>query len=272
MRQESIKLPSGAEVILRQLLMREENMLAQAARSRGKSQSRVLNDVLDSCLVEWVELGPYRLDPEAKPSIKDFLMGDKFVMMVELRLITYRDGNLYTINDVECPSGSCPPFDFEVDIKRDMMHRDLTPEDAATFAEGKPFECTIDGHVVTFSLADGRTEERLEKLHKQHPGRPMACTLRSRIVDVEGVDRRDIMDWLDGNNGESKQFDGLGGQECEDLRDAMDLHECGIDTEVLMECPHCGREAYIDVPFDSGFLLPSKGILARKKQRRRGRA
>jgi len=272
MRQESIKLPSGAEVTLRQLLMREENMLAQAARARGRSQANALNDVLNACLVGWVDTGPYKAELDSKPDVKDFLMGDKFAMMIELRVITYRDGHSYTIHGAECPTGGCAPFDYEIDLRADLIRRNLSDEDAATFAAGEPFVCEIDGKKVTFLLADGKTEERLQKLMKQHPGRPMACTLRSRIEDVEGIDRRAILDWLDGDNGASKEFDGLGGQECEDLRDAMDLHECGIDTEVLMECPHCGREAYIDVPFDSGFLLPSKGIVARKKQRRLGRA
>jgi len=271
MRKETVSLPSGAEVVLRQLLMREENILAQSARSRGRNKNNVLNTVLDSCLVEWVDVGPYTgVNPGDRPVTRSLLMGDKFVLMIELRKITYRDGEKYPIHGVECPSGSCPLFDYEVDLETDLVRRDLDEEDLAVVVSGEPFSCEIAGKKITFTLASGKTEEALEKLVKHNPGRAMSCALRSRIVDVEGVERRDILDWLDGNNGHSKTFDGLGGQECEDLRDAFDLHECGVDTEVAIECPHCGREEMLDLPFDSGFLLPSKGIKERKKNRRHG--
>ena len=272
MHQKNIKLPSGAEVILRQLLVREENILAQAAKSRGKNQNRVLNDILDSCLIGWVDTGPYQdIDDGAKPKTRDLLMGDKFALMIELRKISYRDGNLYTLDEIECPSGSCGTFAYEINLDNDLIRRNLEPEDAEYISAKIPFECSIDNKAVTFTLADGRTEENLERLTRQNPGRPMSCTMRSRILDVGDIPRRDILDWIDGNNGNSKTFDGLTSQDAEDMRDAFDIHECGIDTEVEIICPHCGREALIDLPFDSGFLLPSKGIKARKKRRRLGK-
>jgi len=272
MRKESITLLSGAEMIIRQLLLREENILAQAQKSRKTNQNRILNDILEACFVEWVEPGPYAdATPGEKPRVSQLLSGDKFAAMLELRKISYRDGEKYTLYDVDCPSGSCPEFDFEVDLETDIVRRDLSDEAAAHVRDGVPLECVIAGKKVTFVLASHKTEDIAQRLDRQNHGRGMATRLRSRIVDVEGVERRDILDWLDGNNGNSTRFDGLISQDAEELRDEFDKQECGIDTEVTIECPHCGGESYIDLPFNSAFLLPAKGIRERKKQRRLGK-
>ena len=100
----------------------------------------------------------------------------------------------------------------------------------------------------------------------------MAANLRARLVDVEGVDRREWMDWLDGNNGTSSKFAGLSSEESEALRDAYDAADGGIDTDVEITCqrPACKRRFTIALPFDQGFLLPNKGIRARKRARRLG--
>jgi hypothetical protein len=117
---------------------------------------------------------------------------------------------------------------------------------------------------VFFSLATGGTEDLIERLNAQHPGREMTTTLRSQIMSVEGMEKRDILDWLDGESPRSK-WPGLGSDDAEQLRAAFDAAECGVDTTIRTECPKCGAETAAELPFDR-LLLP--GTAARKSKGR----
>jgi hypothetical protein len=121
---------------------------------------------------------------------------------------------------------------------------------------------------VKYTLAFGRTEENYMMLAEQNPGRDMACGLRSRIAEVDGLEPHQILDWLDGNNGKSDKFPGLGSQDAEDLRDAFDVVEGGIDTSVEVYCPRCSEVFDVNVPF-SAFFLPGKGINTRRREARK---
>ena len=114
--------------------------------------------------------------------------------------------------------------------------------------------------------------ELARKLDAQNPGRQIAAMIRARITDVEGLKRSEIMDWLDGNNGVSKNFPGLSSQCAEDLRDAFDEAECGIDTDVEITCAKCGLTYNVPIPFGSGFLAPATAIQQRRRARRHGAA
>lgn len=265
----TVALPSGCKAEIRPIRIAEENLLAAAQSRRNANAARVLEQVLDACVVGIAEPGPYPfLQPGDRADWRRMLSGDKFVAMLELRKVSYRDGHLLPALGIECPNSACPPFDVSIDLDADVIRRDLTAENAAKLVAGEPFVCTIDDKKVTFVLGTGATEEMARKLVAQHPERRMAAGLRSRILDVDGVERRDILDWIDGANGASKRFPGLSSQDGEDLRDALDLVECGIDTSVDVACPQCGRSFTVELPFDSGFLMPSRGILERQRQRR----
>jgi hypothetical protein len=77
------------------------------------------------------------------------------------------------------------------------------------------------------------------------------------------------MDWLDGEDG---HYPGLMSEDSEDIRDAFDEKEAGIDTDVELNCPSvsCGHDFVVNLPFD-GMLMPSKGIRKRRQERRRGK-
>lgn len=265
----TITLPSGCQAEIRPIKIAEENILA-SAYGRGAAQiARGLERVLAACVTSIPEPGIYGefIQSGGAADWRRMLAGDKFVAMLELRKISYRDGAKFTIFDSECPAG-CPTADYEIDLDTDIIRRDLDAVSAAAFQDNTPFSCEVAGKLVTFNMVTGATEEMVQKLQQQNPERKISCAMRARILDVSGVDRRDILDWLDGANGTSKRFEGLSSQEGEELRDIFDQHECGIDTDVPIECMHCGRTYTVPLPFDGGFLMPSKGIRQRKRARR----
>ena len=87
-----------------------------------------------------------------------------------------------------------------------------------------------------------------------------ATALRKRIISVEGISEgNDIVRWL------SKLEDA----EVQDLQDAMEGEDCGIDDEAEVHCPHprCGSEFMVTVPFEVSFFLPQNKKRDKRKQR-----
>jgi hypothetical protein len=265
-----VQLPSGLVVKMTPLRMADENRLAQAAKANDNFDN-VIEAVLAARIGAVVAPGPYpHLVEGGSIAWDDLLSGDTFAAMIELRKISYDDGKTFTVLDLQCPSGQCPKFDYDIDLDTDIIRRDLDAVGAEHVRNGVPLSCQIDGHNVGFVLATGATVKRVRKLDAQYPKRMMATRMRSRIVGVEGIEPLNIMNWLDGDNGASKAYPGLRAADAERLRDAMDEHECGIDTEVEITCEHCQRRYMINLPFDAGFLAPGIGIAQRKRRRRLG--
>lgn len=274
MRQEVFTLPSSAKIEFGQVLVAHENKMAAAIKAKRANVDRVLSQVMTDVATGVVDPGPYDfLEVGGKPDWDRMLKGDRLVGMLDVRKLSYRDGHLYDAK-LRCPQLACShKFDWEINLNEDITRIDLTPDAIQHLKDGKPFEATIADHVVSFTHALGKTEELYNRLCDQYPGRDMACALRCRIVGVEGIQPRDIMDWLDGNNGESSAYDGLTSQDAEDLREAFDEVEGGIDTSMEAQCPRSNCRTWFDfeLPF-SGMFLPGRGIGKRfKKERARRR-
>jgi len=270
MREEIINLPSKAKVVMRQLLFKEENILAKAAKTRRSEMNNILISILKNCTVRIEDPGPY--DFLKGTQIMDWdkvISGDRVGAMIGLRKISYKEGNKVLISDVRCQS--CRnDFSWEVNLDEDLKYQELPEDSFKRLEAGKPFTVKIDGHEIKFILPTGETEAKYQKLRKQNKGRDMASGLRSRIIGVtkpdgEEIHPRDIIDWLDGE-GKGK-YPGLTSDDAEDIRDKMDLVDGGIDLEVTADCDDCGSMVRFDLPFDSIFL-PGRGIQERKMKRR----
>lgn len=262
-----VTLPSGAVAEFRPLTIADENFMADAKRSRkGRALDMALEQILDRCTVRVVSPGPYRfLSENGRPDWHRMLTGDRVEAMFALRKISYAEGYLYVVENVTCACGHA--WDHEFDIDEDLLHQPLAEESQRKYAAGEPFAVEVGGCDVSFVLQSGETEDLYDKMRRNKPARKMAAGLRSRIVDVSGIERRDIMDWLDGDNGVSKRFPGLSSNDAEELRAAFDAVDCGVDTEVEAQCPECSRLVRFALPFDSIFV-PGRKIRARKRARR----
>lgn len=270
MRTEIVKLPSGASVTLRQISLKEENYLAGALRSRRAKQDRVLVDVVSRCCEGFDDPGPYPWGaPGGNVKWDDMLQGDFLAAMIALRKISYREGSEYEV-ELTCPSRACNHrFSWKVDLDTDLYYQDLPEESAQRMKDGDSFVAEIQGKKVHFNLGYVRDSAFQEKLDKRFPGRDMATMFRSRIVTVDGVDSKDLMNWLDGEG--KGPYDGLAADDAEDLREAFYEADCGVDTEVEAECTRavCGNVFTFDLPFD-GMFSPGRAAARRKRRRRRG--
>ncbi len=267
MRQEVFELPSKAKIEFRQIKLAEENLLAAAMKERRVTIDSVISDILSACAVGVVDAGPYDfLSVGGKPKWDSMARADRFQAMVDLRCISYKEGHVFEA-DLRCPAMTCGHrFGWEIDLKTDLLRVPMPEESVAAVREGRPFEVTIDNRVVKFTMALGKTEQTYNALLEQHEDRDMACALRSRIVEVEDLRPHEIMDWLDGGRGD--KFEGLTSEDAEEMREAFDVVEGGIDTALEAKCPRCKEYFDFDLPF-SGMLLPGSGIAKRRRQARR---
>ena len=271
MKTDIFLLSSGVEIEFRQIMLREESFLAKHSRSRKMKRDKLLSEVMNMCCNGVVNPGPYPFLKEGdKPQWEEMLRGDRFIAMLKLRMLSYRDGHEYDV-DLRCPMCN-EKFTDIINLRDDLHIQNLPAESVAKIKSGEPFETTIAGKKVYFHLPLGKTEKLADKILRQNPGRDMAAAIRARIVDVEGVERRDILDWLDGQGGGGK-FEGLTSDDAEDLRNAFDSVDGGVDTEIEAECPatDCGHIWDYDLPFDKIFM-PSREIRERRRKLRRGKA
>lgn len=263
MRTESVILPSGAAIELRALSLADENFLTDQGKRR-KRGANPLVDVLARCTLQVADPGPYPfLKAGSAPDWGRMLRGDFWWALLELRALSYRDGDTFDMAFACDARGCSHRWEERIRLREQLPQVPIAKAVAERVRAGEPHETTIDGRRVSFTLPTGATEDEIERLRDKYPGRGMACTLRAYIRDVEGVERREILDWLDGQGSPSKH-PGLLSDDAEQLRAAFDAVDCGVDTTIRTECPRCGAEAQADLPFDR-LLLP--GTAARKGRR-----
>ncbi len=270
MRQEIFELPSTATIEFRQVKLAEENLLSAASKSRRGNVNKTLSAIMTKCTVGVVDPGPYSfLEPGGVPDWDKMARGDRFASMLNLRCISYREGHLYEA-ELRCPSSMCGhKFDWEVNIAEDLIRQQMPASSVEKLKNGEPFEVIIAGKKVMYAIALGKTEDTYDRLCMQYPGRDMAAAMRARIIGVDGVKPSEIMDWLDGGNDASDcKYSGLTSDDAEDMRDAFDRVDGGVDTTLEAECPKCRAWFEFDLPF-SGIFLPGKGISKRRKELRR---
>lgn len=269
---ETFQLPSKMKLKFRKLMLHDESVLADAMNDKRADIEETIEQIVTSCVVSVVDPGPYTKlkegDSLTQRSWLEILRGDYFCACLKLREMSYRDRGKIDV-DLKCDAGGTCKHEFavEVDISNDLIYQELPEESFNRLREGKSFETIVAGRKVQFMLSMGKSQHLARKYMEQYSGRTMAAGLRSRIISVEGVESRDIMDWLDGQ-GKNPEYMGLTADDAEDLRDAFDAADCGVDTTLEAKCPKC--HGYFDfvLPF-TGIFLPSKNITKRKKEARR---
>lgn len=273
---KNIKLSSGAEVEIRKLNLADESILSQCRTANRDKSEKLIRQVMDRVTQRVIDPGPYPFLSHGKSvPWKKVIGGDLIDAMLQLRMYSYKEGDKITVPNIKC--GSCrSAFSWEVNVDKDLIWQPLSEESQYKLKNDELWTTEIQGYTVYFTLATGDTEGLYRKLTKQNRGRDTACGFRSRIRKVEGpdgeIDANEILDWLDGNDGRSTKYPGLLSEDAEELREAMDLADGGVDLEVEATCPEpdCGESVWFDLPFDTLFL-PGTGIRKRKMARRRGR-
>ena len=262
MRKETVILPSGLSITLRGKTLEEDSALTD--QSRGRTFLDICFDLLTACTVSVEDPGPVTdVATDGKIDWDKALYGDFVSAVFALRKLSFKDGNMYDI-DINCPK-SGKRIEWQADLRMmddggDIVDYILPDESAEILRSGGSFEATVAGKVVKFRLQTVADARYAAKNAGTVNKKARATSLRRRIISVEGISEgNDIVNWLNK----------LEDADVQDLQDAMEGEDCGLDDEVEILCPHvgCSAEFMVTIPFELSFLLPQN----KKRDKRRKR-
>jgi len=236
-----ITCPSGLRGRIRSLTVEEERVFARKAQASGRFTGMLLHE----CWTETLDPGPYDIDDEI--NWRYVLQGDRFYALVQVRIETYGPNFEFKASCARCRER----FTWQVDLASDLLVRELSASSRDAFIGGNRFvaELGADRPHVLFRLLVGQDEERLQADLRKRPHQTLATALRHRIVEVAGVTPSHLHKWVRA----------LPMRDATDLLERIIEAECGVDTEIEVECPHCDEAQDIDLPFSGAeFWSPVK--------------
>lgn len=245
---ELVTLPSGLSGQIRPLTVNEADVLAGATK---KKRSAAMAKVFASCWEETVDAGVY----EEQFNWDQVLQGDRTFLLLAIRTATH--GPEYIFKP-QCPSPGCMRrFEWTINLQEQLEVRKLSEASKATFKAGNQFEAIVpsSGQKVTYRLPIGQDEKRATLMQQQGKQKMLTLSLRMRIDAIEGIEDQAIKKFLGGMS--------LG--DANDLLEQFDEHDCGVETNIEVECDTCGTEFDIELPFDRGFFFPSRSRQSARK-------
>jgi len=217
-----VKTPSGREVNIRKMKLRDEDLVVDRNLARTGAN---LDRLLESC----TDLSASELD--------EMLIGDRTYLLIEIRRISKRE-DYYP--KVQCPNCKA---EFEDEVELDKLRLQLLNRKGVD--DNYEFDMELpSGIKLRARLLRGKDERRLRTVQRDHSGSLLSYLTMMRTVSIEGVDRK-TLDW----------FRELDSDDADHFRTEYEKHDCGYDTTVKTACHSCGQEFSYDLPFDPTFWL-----------------
>lgn len=255
----TISLPSGMVGEIRGLAGRDGRYLTDERKIRD---NEVEDFMLSHCWTRTLDPGPYALPGNGEPDWNNILVGDRFYALIATQVATYPD-KPYTL-PLRCVQRACKkPYQWDIDLHRllDERTKTLAPEDREVFKAGNRFQGVVPYTKppvpFVYKLKTGGDAKRLQKwIEAKKVGPKKMVERQNQLVDSLGGSL-----WSIGDKTRREDiFDAL-----EDLSlgsiDAMlpliQEHDCGVDTNIDVQCPHCGEEMSISLPFGRAFFMPA---------------
>jgi len=239
----TVTCPSGLVGRIRGMKAREERILADRKLARSGAQ---LEQILAACWEETLDAGPYDFGDQPTDWGK-VLQGDRFFAMLQIRVLSY--GPEYAFS-VPCENRGCRArIEWELDL-RELPVKTLSDESRAAFVASNRFETTLPdaNRKVAFRLLTGSDERRMAALRRAAGERPITTLLGYRLETIDGVEPRD----------KQKFIEELAMADVTYLLGEFDRVDCGVETEIEVECPECFGTTRIELPFEKGFFLPER--------------
>lgn len=237
----AIELPSGLIGEIRRLKVKDENLLANRRNIKdGSILTKLLNSVWQTTLDPGIyNFGEKQFDADV------ILQGDKFELIRQLRIHSYPGEENYDFI-VMCP-GCQDNFEWSIDL-RELETKSLPDNVKTKLAASELLEFTFPdcGKKIKYRLIVGKDEKRFAKAMKQSKERLSTVQLTTQILEIEGV--KSIPTFID----DMSSYDATM------FRRESEANDCGVKTDIGLECPECGNLFEFEVPFGMGFILPNK--------------
>jgi len=246
-----VRCPSGLVVAPTGLKIRQLKLLSDR---RSVKSGAVFEEFLRVGAAEIVDRGPY---PDSVWDWKRALIGDRFRALIGVRVATHGPSFDFDVRCDVCGE----PIKWSLNLL-ELPVRDYPATTLEAWKSGKPMRLTVGGRAATYRVGTGEEEARMragiEKLKdgastgrramQRGPGDDVTDSLFLRL-DVEGVEKRDLRDWLDD----------LDGAELTRITESMDAASGGVETVTMVECQErdCGAKVRVEIPFTAGsYWLP----------------
>lgn len=259
-----IVCPSGLSGTVRGL---EGEELDLFANKQEIARRRVSRQVLASCWVETSELGRAyegRIDADKKLDFNKVLMCDRFYALLMIRVATH--GSKYDFR-YQCSAETCRKrFEWRIDILDDLKVYELPEKSIAEFRGDNSFETEIGGEEITFKLMTGADEDTAVKARDLAPDMLATTSVIQRVTRVKQADGEVLTD----GNDLRKWAKRLGFGNTMALVDEMDVVDGGTETDIEVQCQHCGRLEDISLPLEEDFWSPRRrGQSGKRKVRQK---
>jgi len=245
-----IVCPSGLRGEVRGLRVAEANELASAV---GKKRLGITAKILSGCWVKTHDPGPYKLD-DSGIQWDNVLQGDCDYALIQTRVATFGPEYAFAMT---CAEGSCrSKFEWELSLA-DLEVKRFTDEERETFIAGNSYTTALPGtsRKVTFSLPIHKDQRRAATMRSTHRDELITLALRMRVKSIEGIEPHLLQHTLTD----------MGLSDAIDLVEAMDERDCGVDTDIEVECPECFLTQEVRLPLGKEFWF--QGAKTRRRLR-----
>lgn len=211
-------------------------------------------------------IGPIDSPGEIKNLIPTLPVGDRIWLLIKLRRISLGDAYPF---EVECRNPNCVIPDTDPPKRTSSRQTiDLSSIEIRSMPTPRQRTYTVTVHPrnkppveAAFHVMTGLDDHRISRLSKAD---------QASLQILARLDRYDTrkIDWgpKDRNAQELIAFaKGLGLSVRNELRDAYEAVEGGVDTGVEIHCPFCGMDFETELVLDDGFFRPSVASKSSKR-------
>lgn len=240
-----IECPSGMVGVIRPLKVRDEGLFSDAKLLRS---GRLIPELVSRCWVSLKSPGPYGF-PDGKPNWEQVLQGDVFYIFLQIRRISYGDGYTVTV-----PCRSCNATIEEEVLLSGLRTQALSEDALAAVRTGTGLSVKLDGGPrIQFRLLTQADDKHLQGLQQVYGLPPRFAALARRVTDIEGKPSTPA--------GIVAYIQDLAASEADEVLQAVEAQEAGVDFDVTLTCGACGMAQVTPLPLSASFFRPN-----RKKQ------
>ena len=225
------KLPDG-KVEMSPMRTSDEKLLAGGVSDRAK----LIDTLLKRCIITEF---PYN----------EFMIGDKYFMLMFLRSITYGEYYEFKMTCSKC-SGK---FSHGMNVPDDFELRVSTEDDTEEFDVTLP----LTNKVITLRLLRVYDETELAK-HAKREGMRSGVKAQGDPTYIQRIARSVVA--IDGQQRKPLEViafvEELYGQDSLKIRNALENQDPGVDMLLNVDCPHCGNTIEEMMPFTTEFFRP----------------
>jgi len=234
-----ITCPSGLSGELRLIKVKDEELFTNQQLART---GRLISKLLENCWIDTKDMGPYMGET---PVWQDVLSADRTFALIQLRILSYGTDYRFKVQCQACDMA----FTHEVQL-HELEVAKVSEEGRAWVTTEKPAEIILyDDTKVLVRPMTGEDEEFLAKIPRKESHKILTYQLARRIVKIGDAEH-----WTD----IVEAVEDMPARLADDLWDKTDDFTGGVDTLLLLECPHCGMEQQVALPFEAGFFSNRK--------------